>query len=393
MIRRALPGLATLTLLFAASPADAMKSTPKAEPLPRIAPVTGFERPDAEELLQEAEHLWRVKQDYTGALAKFNAAVEADPSDPDTRLQRARYFEMLSDIVVPGDKAKFEARAKNDYEQIAAADPDSLIAGVARDGLTRLAGERLLGVKRVVCPIPAAGIHAHADTLYALRRFADAAVEYEKATAGCPADANWWVDFADSHYMQEDYGKAKELFTQALAVDPWNREAHRFLSDTEVQLNNLEAAVHQLVLAVVSDPVYEAGWASLREYVDALGQKWNRVYAERKTVSGGGDEAPWAAYGAAKANARDAQPEPASALAIERKAVTSALKTVRASGEGSARAPGPFWSMMARADDAGFLDEAIFLHMLDAPLAAEYPAFREKNAERLAAYLETVILP
>ena len=49
--------------------------------------------------------------------------------------------------------------------------------------------------------------------------------------------------------------------------------------------------------------------------------------------------------------------------------------------------------MMARADDAGFLDEAIFLHMLDAPLAAEYPAFREKNAERLAAYLETVILP
>jgi hypothetical protein len=49
--------------------------------------------------------------------------------------------------------------------------------------------------------------------------------------------------------------------------------------------------------------------------------------------------------------------------------------------------------MMGRALHAGFLDEAIFLHMLDAPLAAEYPAFRDKNASRLTEYLETVIAP
>jgi hypothetical protein len=48
--------------------------------------------------------------------------------------------------------------------------------------------------------------------------------------------------------------------------------------------------------------------------------------------------------------------------------------------------------MMARAEDTGFLDEAIFIHMLDASLAPEYPAFRETNAERLTSYLETVIL-
>ena len=48
--------------------------------------------------------------------------------------------------------------------------------------------------------------------------------------------------------------------------------------------------------------------------------------------------------------------------------------------------------MMARAYQAGFLDEAIFIHLLNAELAAEYPAFREENAERLASYLKTVIL-
>lgn len=393
MIRRTLPGLATLTLLFAASPADAMKSTHKAGPPSQLAPVARFELPDASELLGEAKHLWHIKEDYTGALAKFNEAVDADPSDPDIRLQRAHFFEVLSAIVVPGDKAKFETRARSDYEQIAAVDPDSLIAALARDGLTRLAGEPLIEVKRVACPTPATETHALADSLYGAHQYAEAVVEYEKATTDCPNAAAWWVDFADSHYALQNYRKAKELFVKALSVDPWNREAHRFLSDTEVQLDNIEAAVHQLVLAVVSDPVYEAGWSSLREYVAAMGQKWNRVYGDRNARAGRGDEAAWAAYGTARDNPRDGQPGPASALTTERAAVKAALKKARESKAGVAKGPGPFWSMMVRADDAGFLDEAIFLHMLDAGLAAEYPAFREKNAERLAAYLETVILP
>ncbi len=41
--------------------------------------------------------------------------------------------------------------------------------------------------------------------------------------------------------------------------------------------------------------------------------------------------------------------------------------------------------MMARADKAGFLDEAIYLHLIE--------AYREKSAAKLTAYLETVIVP
>ena len=44
-------------------------------------------------------------------------------------------------------------------------------------------------------------------------------------TALCPDNAAWWVDFADSYYVLENYEKAKELFVKALSVDPWNREA------------------------------------------------------------------------------------------------------------------------------------------------------------------------
>jgi tetratricopeptide (TPR) repeat protein len=386
------PVLAILALSFAATTAGAMTTTPRSRSATMLGPVVTLERPDAKELLREAKDLWHIKQDYTGALSKFNDAIDADPSDNDARLQRAHFFEVLSEIVIPDAKAKFAARAQQDYEHIAAADPDSLIAGMARDGLTRLAGESFIEVRRVACPAPAMKAHARADAFYGARRFADAAAEYGKATGACPDNAAWWVDFADSYYVLENYEQAEELFVKALSVDPWNREAHRFLSDTELQLGNGDAAIHQLVLAVASDPIYEAGWSALRTYAAAMGRKWNRVYGTGKAQPGNADEAAWVAYRAAKANAREAHPEPASALEIEREAVKTALKTVRETEAGAPKTQGSFWSMMARADDAGFLDEAIFIHMLDAALAAEYPAFREKHAARLSSYLETVVL-
>jgi tetratricopeptide (TPR) repeat protein len=328
--------------------------------------------------------LWLVKADYNGALAKFNAAVDADPNDNDARLQRGHFFETLSAIVVPKDKEKFKSRAQTDFTYITVADPDSLIAGIARDGLTRLAGETLLSSKRVMCPEEARNAHDRADTFYGAQRYTEAAAEYQKAAAGCPHAVSYWVDYADSYYAMEDFEKAKELFSKALAVDPWNREAHRFLSDTEVQLRNLDGAVHHLALSVVSDPIYEAGWSALRAYAAAVGRSWNRVYGDRRADSGNADGAFWEAYRAAKFKSRSTQTGSASALATEREAVKAALKTA---GEA-----GPFWSMMSRAEAAGFLDEAIFLHLLDASLSTEYPAFREKNAQRLAAYVETVVL-
>ena len=384
MIRRTLPALAALTILFATAPAGAVKSTTKPGGPSKLEQQATFDRPDAKELLREAKELWHVESDFTGALAKFNEAVDAAPEDNELRMQRARFLEMLTAIVIPEDKAEFKARAEADFERIAASDPDSLIAGIARDGLTRLSGGSLFASKRVTCPGSAMEARARANSLSGARRYAEAAAEYEKATAGCPDDATTWVSFADSYYDLEDYGKAKELFTKALTVDPWNREAHRYLSDTEIQLKDIERAAHQMVLSVVSDPTYEAGWAALRSYADAMDRKWNRVYGDRRGGPGNADGASWTVYDAAKAKARNASPGGASALAIEREAVKAALQT--------ARGAGPFWSMMARAEKAGFLDEAIFIHMLNAELAAEYPAFREEHAERLASYLKTVIL-
>jgi len=163
-----------------------------------------------------------------------------------------------------------------------------------------------------------------------------------------------------------------------------------------------------------------------------MGRKWARVYGDKTAVTRepdangqhqitisvspdsmsdkkSGDGAMWIGYGAAKANIlsgntidtgadgqpvnRKVDPKTMSALEIEREAVKVALQIERELAAGESSKPSAFWSMMARAEQGGFLDEAIFLHMLDAPLASEYPAFRDKNADRLVTYLDTVIVP
>jgi tetratricopeptide (TPR) repeat protein len=431
MLGRTVPILAVLAMLGAATPAQAAKRANNAEPAPTLAPAAKIEPIDANELVRQANDLWHLKEDYNGALAKFNAAVDAAPKDTGVRMQRANFFEYVSGVVIPDEKQKFKDLARDDYRQIADDDPDSVRAGIARDGLTRLSGTMLIEGPRVECPAEAIEAHDRAESMFGAHRFAEAATEYEKATTACPAAAAFWVHYADSFYLLEQYDKAKELFVKALTVDPWNRAGHRFLADTEAKLENGDAVIQQLELAVVSDPIYEAGWSSLRSYATAMGRKWNRVYGDKTAVMRGsetddksitiivpaeveskppgGDAALWVGYGMAKALVlsgkkfdtdaagqvveRQLDPKAMSALEIERESVKSTLQMSRELEAGAADKPGAFWSMLARAERGGFLDEAIFLHLLDAELAAEYPAFREKNAERLVTYLDTMIVP
>jgi len=49
--------------------------------------------------------------------------------------------------------------------------------------------------------------------------------------------------------------------------------------------------------------------------------------------------------------------------------------------------------MLARARDADYLDEAIYLHMLDENLAPEYIEYRRGHSARFVDYLLKLIAP
>jgi tetratricopeptide (TPR) repeat protein len=365
-------------------------------------PAAQSKSPTVQELLKEANELWNVKLDFNGAMAAFNRAVEAAPDDLDIRLQRGLLFEVVSVLVKADAKQKFEALARADFQLVADDQSVDTRAGVARDGLTRLSGQSLLNPKSVECSKAAEDAYALADSLYGARKFDEAMSQFEKATASCPAASSYWVRYAEACFGIEQFDKAKELCQKAIEVDRWDRSAHRRLADTEWYLKNAEASVHEAALAVVSDPVYEAAWASLQNYGFLTRRSWKRVYAKRPGAtsapsSTGGvadiDVTASKAYGVSKAGVLGGTTV-MTALGIERNAVRSTLQILREiAASDPTTQPGPFWSMMARAEEAGFLDEAIFLHLLDAPLAKEYPEFREDNAARLTTYLETLIVP
>lgn len=410
------------------------------------SPAAVSEKPSAEALLQPALDLWHRIKDYNGALQAFNKVVEVYPDDPTVLMKRAWFFEEMSEIVVDKDKEKFKSFARDDYLTVARQDPDSKIAGVARDMLVRLDGRELFPEKSSTCPDEAVQAFWGAEANFHSRHLKEAIADYEVACRICPDNAPMWVAHADAFYVMEDYAKARSLFLKALEVDPWHKAAHRFLADTEAKLGNLDAAVHQAALAVISDPMYEAGWTSFRELFAARGgETWGRVYGEKVQVTRkppGPDEKEsvhiaiptddsaaqnssteeasestedevatdstvWVGYGMAKATllagsdvetdekgkvvTREIDPKRIGPFAMERKAVESALKMMRELSDD--RGDAPFWGMMARSKRERFLDEAIFLHMMDESLVADYIAFRDKNSNRLLEYLETVVAP
>src|SRR6185369_1449287 len=138
----------------------------RANALVRSTPVAAVpvvaEPLNVDSWLRQAQDLWHVQRDFNGALKAFNHAVQAAPEDATVRNERAIFFDTVRELVVPQDKPKFAAKAREDWSFVARQTPDSILGGVARDGLTRLDGKQLLPPRTVQCSAEAAAAHDRA---------------------------------------------------------------------------------------------------------------------------------------------------------------------------------------------------------------------------------------
>lgn len=407
------------------------------QPAPASTPAAAPDPARAAELVKLANEAWHMKRDPNAAKRAWDDAVAAAPDDMMIRAKRGLFFEELA-ARVSDDKQKtwLKGLAEKDYREVIRREPDSVKAGVCRDGLQRLSNRRVLPETQVTCAPEAIATFDEAEALFNASRHEEAIAKFRRAADDCPASAVIWTAFADTYYMKRDYAMAKSLFERALEADPWKRDARRFLADTETRLEHLDAARRQAAFAVIADPTYEAAWSTYQDLAQGTGREWHRRWSEKVTVTaerdgkkkwksnislpdtlltdGGADMAPWLSYGMVLAGVltgtfdlegkpqakKNAQPVPATPFQQQRAAVVAALEVlgeVGAEVDGKAvepkKEPGRFWSMMKRAQDAGFLDEAIYVHLLDEGLAPEYVAFRKDRSERLVEYLETVIAP
>jgi tetratricopeptide (TPR) repeat protein len=407
-------------LLGSAPPATADES-PAAK---TDAKVTDEQAVQAE--LGRANGLWQSK-DYNGALAIFNATVERYPESLAARLERGLFFEEITPIVVEADREKFRDLARDDFEEVGRRDPDSVAAGIGRDGLRRLAGKDTFAPASVTCSDTARKAFDEGEDQFGSRNFDAAIAHFAAATAACPESGLYWMVYADAYYLKRDYPRAKQLFERALEADPWNRQTYRFLGDTEMKLGNREAALRAFAGAVLSDPFYEAAWSGLRQVAVGTGRTWHRSFVNKPKVTQSregaekkveitmppaeSDEeaarlAPWLAYATSKALFVDDELEAPSLrtlLQLEPTAPLPPMKTpldveklalkVAMQSADELNAADPVWPLLRRADQAGHLADAIFLSLMDDDLVDAYHAYRNEHRESLMTYLLDVLAP
>jgi hypothetical protein len=215
------------------------------------------------------------------------------------------------------------------------------------------------------------------------------------------------------------------MLERGLAIEPWERDGHRYLSYVESGLGSDEKSWRHSVLAVVSDPTCETCWAALHAATDARGGTFLRQY-ERKPVARAvyghldltldpakeiADSHGWVAYaiglGTRELRLADLTGRPPAAAAAkpireekidvawakwsplerERYLVRTTLAGYRPEADrttlpSSVRTP-KTWPAIKSAVEQGYLDEAIFMQLLDAALVPEFVAYRRAHSERL----------
>ncbi|HXC50526.1 MAG TPA: tetratricopeptide repeat protein [Candidatus Limnocylindrales bacterium] len=290
-------------------------------------------------------------------------------------------------------------------QQAIETEPRSEGAAFARDTLAEMYGARLYPDMVTSCPRSAQQAFANAEEQFGKGNFDAAIPLYQSAVADCPASAPMRVSLADAYFARGDHDKARGMFREAIAIDPWNRAAWRYLSDAENRLGNRTAAWEAALFAVLSDPDYQMGWVTL-DYCSA--KPIERIYVVKPRLARTNDgkitinipsvdptypdaeagRLAWISYGVLL-NLPVVAVE--SRLDRERRLVLRALDAYQEIGLDKGKKASPLWDELKSANAAGFLDEAIFVRLIDKELAPDYAEFRNTHRARLIEYMKRFV--
>lgn len=293
-------------------------------------------------------------------------------------------------------------------EQVIEADRESDEAAFARDTLRTIYGSDMYPEPALGCPPSAEEAWNEAERLFSALELRASLPYYEQAASECPRSSAILRSHADAYYALGEYERSRAMFRKAVELDPWDRAAWRYLSDAERNAGDMQAAWHAAIMAVLSDPLYEMGWVTLRS---TSGMPFRRIRVDKPWVEQGekgpilhitppdprrppseGDESPmlWMVYATASTHWDGADGKH---LEAERERVRVTLNALERQRAEDPDVHSPFWDLVAEVRGDGYLDEAIFLLLPDNDLATEYAAYRDAHRERLVTFVKTKLAP
>ena len=351
-----------------------------------VAPVQASPAAKAEKITSRAQD----QLDNGKLVSAFQTAAKAlalDASNVDAHFIRASAGLRLADQLTPEVGKLTTELAKRDLQFVLEHSQSAFQRGLVRD-LLRDGEPVLLAAPSFACD--AASTQAFNAAEYALSRnnLVAARAAYEDAVSGCPSNAVWWAYYGDSWFNAGEYAIAREKYNRALQIEPCYWSALRFRGDSYLRDGDAAAGVADILGAVACNPEYEVGWGYLEDTVALADARVIREPVSRPASDAAGPlSSVWAAYGAARAAS---QSEP---LERERLAVRAGVLAWRLLPAGQ---PGSvLWESLARADEAGVLDAAIYVWLLDADLVPGFLVYRRDHFVDLVSYIRSflVVLP
>lgn len=320
--------------------------------------------------------------DLLEAFKLANKALKLDPALPYALYLRGMIAFTVGGQVGGPEGAALLLAALNDLAQVAVLAPDTTYGSIARDTIASMTAQTPFPSPRYDCPADAQAELEEAERLYSVHRFDEARGHYEQALAGCPSNADWWVYYGDIFFMAGNWSGARQQYGKALALDPCNWTAHRFMADAWSKEADSQESYASLLRATTCNPGYAAARQNLQQLVSAHHGAWSWSAAPpraRQNSLGGA----WAALAAARARQTAGSP-----LEQERAAVREALALWRQRPDND-----PIWRALSGAEERGELDAAIFLLLMDPALYPEYIPWRDSHHAELIRFAGSYLAP
>lgn len=364
----------------------------------------------AEALSERAMELM-AEEDFPAANRKIGKALKKAPDDPLHHFRQAEiYNTMAARVAEPQLRALLEQAALMHFAWVVDnVEPTDLLAVLARMHLEET--KAWMELPDPGCPAEAQAHWDAAEVAFGQHDVAAAQAAYAKAVEGCPEHPTLRVYYGDVFHIQHDFAGAVAQYQVALELEPCHWQAHRFLADSYIALGEVEGTFAHLATSLACNPGYKPAWAQLSGILGHLGIQVDQPVVDKQhmlalvatdSLREGKEPSSevsinarvWAGYAQALAAEKEQRPE-ASTLEQERAAVRAAL-----AGLDTDLAPVRWglpglqvWSLLARADQAGQLDMAIFVLLHDRELADDFLAWREDKLEDLQKWiLENMVI-
>jgi tetratricopeptide (TPR) repeat protein len=358
-----------------------------------------------------------LRGESSAILDNYDALIRSDPGNGQLRVARCSFLGERIPEVARGERERIRARALADCEYVLKTATDPRLVAHANDVARVIQGREVFSETKTICPEEARKAAQEAYFLFRANKLKESVPHSERAVARCPENAMFQIRLGHTFMLLRDFDRAKKSFTEGLRRDPWDRSGHLFLSDLYRQGGDLDQAYKSASLAVVGDPSYEFGWQQLKELAVARGKQWRRPINQRAVVrpdAKGNPEAVlplgadldspetefWLSLGLAEvtelkqaAQATAGTQGRQSPLDQDRRRVKETLDFHRQLVAKDPARRSQMTDILEEAAKKGSLDEAIFLCLIDARLAPEYIAYREKHRERLLEFISSALAP